>query len=477
MDCRKQELLQAFNQHLNRCMGLNFPISRLDDLGKGLERTASDLGIPNAEELVHMFSCSPLTPAQVQALARHLSVGETYFYRDKQVFKILENEILFNHFRKRRETQRRLNVWSAGCCTGEEAYSLAISVQKVIPDWRTWQVSVLGTDINSDYLEKAASGVYGNWSFRETEPAFRENYFTPRTDGTWQISQKLRDMVAFRYLNLADDKLPGLQNWKGRFDVIFCRNVLMYFSRAQAEVVVRNLCACLAPGGWLVLGPSEPDIQPGDNITAGHFPGLRIYNRAEPDESPKVLKRTAGVVRQNPVKPYPAPPMQTKLPQSAPQPVAPQKPAAPPRPIVAEGADEADNAGASDQLISLGRELSSRDKLQQALRAYDEAIEHDKLNPVSHYLRGIILQATGDYGESKRAFMQAIYLQPDFVMAYFAIGNLERVHGNTAEAMKCLGNAQSLAQRHQPGSILQESDGLTAGRLVQIIDAMREHLA
>src|SRR5690606_892037 len=151
----------------------------------------------------------------------------------------------------------------AGCCTGEEAYSLAISVCKSLPTWREWNIQILATDINPDFLAKARVGEYGNWSFRTTPREIQERYFSASDGNSRKISGALQELVSFKYLNLATDGYGSVNAGHGNFDVIFCRNVLMYFTAAQAAAALRRLSDSLAPGGWLILGPSELNIRPG----------------------------------------------------------------------------------------------------------------------------------------------------------------------------------------------------------------------
>ena len=158
-------------------MGLHFPPERRRDLERGLVRAAPDLGFDDAESCARWLLLSPLTKQQVETLASHLTVGETYFFRDRKLFEILESRILPSLIQERRKTGRQLRIWSAGCATGEEPYSIAILLRRMIHDIEDWNVTLLATDINPLFLHRSSSGAYGEWSFRDMQPWLKDRYF------------------------------------------------------------------------------------------------------------------------------------------------------------------------------------------------------------------------------------------------------------------------------------------------------------
>ena len=184
-------------------------------------------------------SSSP-TRRQIEILANHLTVGETYFFRDKELFKTLEKPVLSKLIQSRHRSGRHLRVWSAGCSTGEEPYSVAILLSKMIPDLRDWNITILATDISPLALQKAAGAVYGHWSFRDVQPEIQNGFFNQREDGHFELLPRIREMVTFSYLNLVEDTYPSLFNNTNAMDIIFCRNVLMYFVPELAGKVARN---------------------------------------------------------------------------------------------------------------------------------------------------------------------------------------------------------------------------------------------
>jgi chemotaxis protein methyltransferase CheR len=459
-------------------MGLHYPRERWGDLERGIAAAAREFGFSETEACVRWLLSAPLTRNQIEVLAGHLSVGETYFFREKRSFEALEEHILPQLLRARGDAGLRLRIWSAGCCTGEEPYSIAMLLDRLIPDLEKWNITILATDINPRFLRKAAEGIYGEWSFRDTPAWIRERYFKPRKGGRFEIRPDIRKRVTFSHLNLADDGYPSLWSSTNAMDVIFCRNVLMYFAAEQTRMVAQRLHRCLVDGGWLITSPTETSNINFSAFTAVEFPGVVLY------------RKTAGGVPQAVVIRPPVPVFDEE-----PWAFHPQRPGVPPQPAVVDAARPASPKDAPDGLEKIGsveahsREQDEREaparaaricadqgKLAEAIDWCEQAIAADKLNPAHHYLLAAIRQEQGQCDAAERSFKRTLYLDPDFVLAHFALGNLRLSQGRRREAKRHFGNALALLHVHPQDEILPESEGLTAGRLGEIILSAQESL-
>ena len=258
-------------------MGLHYPPERWPDLERGLRAAASDLGCANAEACVRALLAGPLGQEEIEILADHLTIGETYFLRDPKVFEALRTKILPELIQARAGSEQRLRVWSAACCTGEEAYSLAITLADVLPGLEDWKITVLATDINARFLAKAAAGIYSRWSFRNVPDGWKEKYFEKVNEKQFAILPRYKRMVSFSYLNLVEDAYPSLATNTNAMDVIFCRNVLMYFSADQAKRVGAKLQSSLMKDGWLVTSPGETSRETFGAMTHVAMPGAHFY--------------------------------------------------------------------------------------------------------------------------------------------------------------------------------------------------------
>jgi chemotaxis protein methyltransferase CheR len=451
-----QALLASLSSILNARMGLHFPEERWRDLERGVAAAAREFGFGDPETCVRSLLSGPLTRNQIEILAGHLTVGETYFLRETRSFEILEERILPDLIRARGGAERRLRIWSAGCCTGEEPYSIAMLLDRLIPDLEEWNITILATDINPEFLRKAAEGVYGEWSFRGTPAWLRERYFRRKNNRRFEILPPLRKRVMFSYLNLADDVYPSLSNNSNAMDVIFCRNVLMYFTPAQAKKVAGNLHGSLVEGGWLVVSPTETSSVLFSRFSAVEFSGAVLYRKAA-SAAPRVIATAhpAPAPVRLPEPYYPNPFVQEAARSMAPE----EAPPEPVRPAAAPG----------DAPSLTARACANQGKLAEAAEWCEKAIAADKLNPACHYLLAAIQQELGQHDGAVRSLMRALYLDADFVLAHFALGNLRLSHGRRREAERHFENALALLRAHPRDEILPESEGLTAGRLGEII--------
>jgi len=466
-------LLSRLSELVNEQMGLNFPQERWGDLERGIAASAPDFNISDLESCANWLLSVPLTRHMKEILATHLSVGETYFFREKQNLGILEEQIIPMLLQARRQNeQRRLRIWSAGCCTGEEAYTIAILLDRLIPDLKEWHVTILATDFNPKFLRKAAQGVYGEWSFRDAPGWVRERYFTKGADGRMEILPRIRKMVTFSYLNLADDVYPSLSNNTGAMDVIFCRNVLMYFTAQRAKQVVDNFHRALVDGGWLIVSPTEASNRLLSSFAPVEFPGAVLYRKMVNAESQmlKAKSHVSGHQFSQSFMEAEAGPSSLLVAQTEPDVVT--------TAIHAPQADQLPVPQPDEREIPsrMARSCANQGQLSEALEWCEKAIAADKMNPSHHYLLATILQEQGQHDIAIRSLMRALYLDPDFVLAHFALGNLHQSQGRYREAQRYFGNVLLLLRNHPPDETLQEADGLTAGRLDEIVTSLLESL-
>lgn len=445
-------LLSRLSEFVATQTGLHFPPERWIDLERGIAAAAPDFNFPDRESCARWLLSATPTQHINEILAGHLSIGETYFFRDKPSLKILGEQILVPLLQARHE--RRLRIWSAGCCTGEEAYTIAILLDGLIPDLEAWNITILATDFNPKFLRKAMLGVYGEWSFRDAPGWLQARYFNRCGEGRFEIHQRIRKMVTFSYLNFADDVYPSLSNNTGAMDVIFCRNVLMYFSAGQTKQIAGNFYRALVDGGWLIVSPVEASNALFTSFTPVEFPGAVLYRKMAAAGTQPLVDAHPVLFEETEV----APPSLL---------IAPTEPAA--TDIHAEQ---------TDQLPTLQHDeretpsLMARDCAIEALEWCEKAIAADKMNPLHHYLGATILQELGQYDIAIQSLMRALYLDPDFILAHFALGNMHQSQGRYREAQRSFTTVQLLLRKHPQDEILPEADGLTAGRLDEIVTSL-----
>ena len=190
---------------------------------------------------------------EIEQFINAFTVNETYFYREDHQLSCLSKDLLARRIVGRPPNQT-VRIWCAPCSTGEEPYSVAMWLLENWPEVDTYDIEIVGSDIDTQVLEAARAGVYGRRALMRLSPELIEKYFTPLGNERWRIIDDLRDSVRFSAVNLVE---PAQTRSEQGFDVIFCRNVLIYFDDASRRIAAENLYESLLPGGYICLGHTE----------------------------------------------------------------------------------------------------------------------------------------------------------------------------------------------------------------------------
>jgi len=259
--------------------GIFHPDSKLRLLRDRCERRMKELKTQTLHEYFDWLTIRPQRQTELVALLNEITIGETCFFRNMPQLDALR-QIVFPKIidAKAKLPFRRLRIWSAGCSTGEEPYTLSMLIleesQKLLKDWT---VEILATDLNERSLAHAKNAVYGNYSTRNLVPYYRQKYFAPAADQL-QVQQPVQNLVSFSRLNLSDD---ARMMFMKSLDVIFCCNVLIYFDLASKRRVIQHFYNNLLPHGYLFLGHSESLYGVTDDFRLVHLPGATAYLRGE----------------------------------------------------------------------------------------------------------------------------------------------------------------------------------------------------
>ena len=349
-----------------------------------------------------------LTPA--------LTNGESYFWRDRGQFTLLRRVILPQLAARR---PRELRVWSAGCSTGEEAYSLAMLCRELFPD-NSPKVRIIGTDLNEAALERARRGCYGRWSFRGVEPALQARYFT-REGELWRVGDELRALVSFQQFNLCAPPHRALRD----FDLITCRNVLIYLAPAAIEQIVAMFGQALREGGTLMTGHAELAGRAVGALTPHSWPESLVYQKFAPALSkarPTAATPTALPVRAAAPRPKIAP--------IASAPCAPQAVKSSPATTDLAAAQRAADAG----------------DYHLALSACRAAIAANSFDAQAYLLWARIEIERGEIASAKVLLKKVVYLAPDQSAGFVELAALYEAENDRARAEKMRAIAEGLAE-------------------------------
>jgi len=498
-----ETLLAELSEFVGSRLGLHFPRERWNDLERGASAASRECAFrDDVERFIGRVLSSALTQNELETLASYLTIGETYFFREKSSLEALEQQILPELVRARRSSGSQLRIWSAGCASGEEPYTLAIVLSRMIADLKEWKITILATDLNTRSLHKASEGIYTNWSFRDTPQWVRNTYFKAAPGGRWAISSDIKSMVTFSYLNLVEDVYPSLLNCTNAMDVILCRNVLMYFTEEAIKKVIHRFHRSLADKSWLMVGPAETSQTLFSEFASVSFAGATLYRKgATPpqmvtaslsytqDEIQLGVQAAESVIQES--ESTGASDLETSLTL----PDNDRPPDAAKAPPLYEQALElylrgryedaaqivialiSKNTNDAQAMLLLARVYANQGKLGSAITWCEKAIASDKMTACAHYLRATILQEQGLPEEAIGSLRRAVYVDPRFALGHFALGSLALRQGELKESAKHFENVLLLLASYGPEETVPESEGLSAHRLTEIVTLQRSQKA
>lgn len=330
--------------------------------------------------------------------------GETYFFRDQGQFDLLRRRILPQLIARHR-ADKHLRLWSAGCSSGEEVYSLAILIDQILPDRSDWNIEIIGSDIDQTALTKARNARYGQWSFRMTEPELLKRYFR-KQDGEWLLDEAICRMVTFRTLDLIRDPYPD--DIICRLDLILCRNVFIYFDESDIRSVAIKQAASLCDGGYLLSGHTELIGHHGATLRSRLFAEGVIYQRVTlPSKEAELQLPIIQSPKSEPLVSISSP---ANLPSALP----------PTSSVVS--------------LLTAAHQHADRGAYAQAEQACLDAINLDPLAAGPHFLLAQLAQLHGDFAQAEELLNKTLYLDSHFVAAYLELAALHTRAGRSAQA-------------------------------------------
>jgi chemotaxis protein methyltransferase CheR len=498
-----ETLLAELSEFVGSRLGLHFPPERWNDLERGARAASRECAFrDDVERFIGRMLCSALTQDELETLASYLTVGETYFFREKSSLEVFEQQIMPELIRARPASGGQLRIWSAGCASGEEPYSLAIVLSRMIADLNEWKITILATDLNTRSLHKASEGIYTDWSFRDTPQWVRNTYFKAAPGGRWAISSDIKKMVTFSYLNLVEDVYPSLLNCTNAMDVILCRNVLMYFTAEAIKKVIHQFHRSLADGSWLMVGPAETSQTLFSEFTSVSFAGATLYRKGA---TPQQMGTATFSYAQDEVQ------LGVRAAESGIQELGStgasdlesslavadndRPPDTPKAPLLYDQALElyqrgryedavligialiTQNANDGQAMLLLARVYANQGNLTAAITWCERAIASDKMTACAHYLRATILEEQDLPEEAIRSLRRAVYVDPLFTLGHFALGSLALRQGDLKESEKHFENVLLLLASYGPEETVPESEGLSARRLREIVNLQRSQKA
>jgi chemotaxis protein methyltransferase CheR len=417
----------------------------------------------------------------LDTLVAAVATNETYFFRIPAHFDTLKDYLLPEIVeRKKSRGERALKIWSAGCSTGEEPYSIAILLLEHFPELLSWQVDILATDIDLDALARAGEGIYRPWSFRGVMPELIRKYWSPLKGERYRIDDRARALVRFSPLNLESDTYPSAVNGTSDLDIIVCRNVTIYFRPHTIRKILQRFHDGLIEGGFLLTGAAEYSREAYLDFEARVFPETVIYQKPSAKAAAPAVKPVPWVRRAPLPRPSPRPvePTAKKVEAAAP-PVA-EDLLAKTVELISRG--ELDTAlvllaGLAEKTpkdsrvcFLLGQLAADRQHLAEAAYWLSRTIALDPLNLWAHYSMALLWMDEGKLDEALGAIKKTIYIDANFALGHFYLGKIHRTQGRTAQARRSFAAAKSLLASASLSENLPGADGITGRQLLMLLD-------
>lgn len=442
----------------------------------------------------HKFHCSPkeyltiLNECSVQAtemefLISGVTVGESYFFRDKHQMTLLQKTILPTLIKHKLDNNNlTLRIWSAGCSSGEEIYTIAMMLYEMLPNMSAWHINLLATDINAEMLAKAMTGKYSEWSMRSISPYFKKTYFAQQNN-SYLLKKEIVGLVKFDHLNLHEDNYPAIFNGTNAQDLILCRNVLIYFDSEQITHIMKKFSACLTAEGYLLLGASDPVRIKDTQLIFHHDMGL-VFSHEAPHKIPMEVK-TEEPHKQ----PLITPVQRDKIIHHTHKvmPIVPKKIG-----IINENEilslvkaekwhelltliNSTEISYAKNKplpvflLNTKALALANLGKLEESAKYYQNSLLINSTNKHTYFNYALVLLELNQFTEAEKCLKKSIFLDHEFVSAHYQLGLLLLRNKMHAAGIKSLRNALTIVKTKKKDHLVPEFPGLNYGRLTELL--------
>jgi len=467
--------IEAIVRLLGARTGLTFRADQRESTKQGIQRAMARSNITEATEYARLLQ---FDVDALDNLIVELTVGETYFFREPHQFEYLRSHVL-PEILERRGHQHVVRIWSAGCASGEEPYSLAMLCQQ---EGLAGQCSILATDISSEALDKAKKATYGKWSLRARNRMSADEYL--HQDGQrYHVHKQIRRLVHFEFVNLALDVYPSFATATMALDLILCRNVLIYFDADTIRRVANRLFESLADGGWLITASGDPplsDHAPFETVVTDH--GIFCRRPLKRVVAVHVEDDTTSTEDLLPVDVPAAESSQMEIPDAASSRLDSREldseDDAPGSRM--EGAEQSLSRGDYQRAAELTEQMLddpaasvlhlkaiANMDTERAIRGCEMLTKRHPLSAELHYLHAVLLLELNLDVDAVQAAQRAIYLDGSLAIGHFLLGSILQRRGALQSAQRAFRNARDICRNRPANEPLPLAEEETAGQLAQ----------
>lgn len=479
--------------------GMDFSGTRMQRL---LDAASKVLSRKNkAENFDGLLADSQQRGVFLEQLTAELTVGESFFFRNEHHIRALREQVLPAILQDNSD-RREIRIWSAGCAGGEEPYSLAILIDQLLGGRHGWQISILGTDLNPEFLARAREASYRPWSFRHTKIHEDRTYFSAERD-TYRLAPKVRDTARFAYLNLVKDVYPSPLTGTLGLDLILFRNVAIYLKPEVTKRIIERFHQALRPGGWLLLGETEVSLAPTQGFEARRFDHATFHQKAIDADAATESSTTPVLADLVGAPPRPSVAGNAYLQSSANMPPIPSLPDWVPLPkrrgkesqaaesttqriermLVEQRFDEAERA--IERIMDKHQRAKSRFRLAQELlrraagararRMLERCLTDEPLLIEAQLLQGSFAEEAGELDLAEQAYRKALYVDRNCPMAHFHLSLVQQRSGDAIGTRRSAKTTLKLIEGKNPHDLVEYGEGVCYGRLKEMAQMILDY--
>lgn len=458
----KPEEFKLFRDYIQKNSGIYLNDNRNDSLKVSLCIRMQEHKLKNYGGYYQILISPERKEEEFRELLNLITINETHFFRGKSQFEALRKVVLPDIIKHKEKVDRSIRIWSAGCATGEEPYSIAITLLETLKEPETWRIEIFASDISRRTLATGKKGIYSARSLRDTDATIIKKYFRKEDGDKYSLDEKVKKMVSFSYHNLIKEPYP-FASPLGGWDIIFCRNVTIYFKIESVRQVLDNFYKALNDDGYLFIGYAEMLYQISDKFAPLELEGAFVYHKrptrvtVKPVEKAPLAELKEIRLREREV-------MRTKERSVAEEALGGRK---------EEGESHYQSAykyykkedfeKAQSELIKairlnpdnvkahllLGNIYVNQERYDQAEEEIRQVLKRDIFLPEAYFLLGVVFEKRDLIDEAIRELKKAIYLDKDFALAHLNLARIYRARKMTKEAVRAYQNAMR-SLRYKP---------------------------
>lgn len=402
-----------------------------------------------------------------------VTIGETQFFRDTKQVELLKKIIIPTIIENKiHANKKNLRIWSAGCSSGEELYTIIIMFNEILKNIDEWNYQFLGTDINGEQLHKAINGNYKEWSMRSMPKEMRNKYFT-LNEKSYAINEKIKKMATFEYLNLSKDLYPSLLNGTSDQDLILCRNVLIYFDVNHIDKIMNKFSHCLNSQGFLLLGASDPCMTDKNGLLHHSMhPSLLLKSNQEQQR----VKKDVVDIKKEPLTANKSKIEKIKFHDKT------------MFDMMFNEIEKLESLANWEEIInllnnySITNELNERvhifkanayanlGKTKEAIKECELCLSINPLNEIAYFVSALILSEESQYSEAQKFYKKSLFLNPNFIMCLYQYGLYLIRHGDFQQGIQMLTRALEQAKCHDLDGIVPESGHMKYRDVINLVE-------